>query len=475
LRIIRPETRLTGSLLNQEIHQFISEKEATGALPPGAGIAVSVIQGHDVLYQGTFGLRDRERNLPVTTETLFSVSSVTKNFTAAALMMAQEEGRLDLNAPINSSRTILPLKDPEVSRQVSVADILSHRTGVPIHDVLWYFGPDRTELLVKSLRHLDLIPQGFRKTFVYNNLMYGCLSVVFNEAMGESWESFVTRKILAPMGIKNSGDDVALPYSGTRAITRKEAPAIAPCNGLRTNIEGMTKWMDLHLNWGESSPGVRLMSRDSAEAMQSRQIPVEQVSPLIMQGLEWLLEDVAYGYGWFIGKAHGARVAFHTGISDGYSLVMVLLPEHRLGLTVLTNLNVSPIPGQMIQRLVDLHFGKAAPIAKPEQAAQPLASEVAQKVAPASRSIPDIEGVYQDPAYGTIEAMKTSLGVVLKYNGYEWPLSLHGEDDATVMMTALANPLPIPAKLETKEGRVESILIPLSFDPRVAPQRFARA
>jgi hypothetical protein len=215
------------------------------------------------------------------------------------------------------------------------------------------------------------------------------------------------------------------------------------------------------------------MSRESIQSMQSPQIPVKEVSPVITQGMDWLREDLAYGCGWFLSKVNGTQAVYHTGISDGYSTAMVLLPELSLGFTVLINQNVSPIPGKLIERLVDLYFGKDAATTTASRHS-PSPSAKVTNTQSVLKSVFSIEGVYTDPAYGTIQAVQTEEGILLKHNGYVWPLILQEEGHATVVMTALANPLPIPAQLEIKEGKVESILIPLSFDPRVAAQKFSR-
>src|SRR5262249_51714311 len=152
-----------------------------------------------VLFSGTYGLRDREGGLPVTPETRFDVCSLTKAFTATALLMASEEGKIDLDRPINESKTLFSLKDPDVTKKVTLNDLLSHRTGLPGHDLLWCCGGSSPNEYLQKISELELLPNSFRRSFNYNNLLYGVIGTLFQEWVGESWESYLEKRVFAPL------------------------------------------------------------------------------------------------------------------------------------------------------------------------------------------------------------------------------------------------------------------------------------
>jgi len=457
--------------LNAQLLEFISQKETSGALPPGAGIAVSVIKDGDVLYKGTFGLRERDRNLPVTPETVFEIGSLTKAFTATALAMASERGKLDLDQPINSSRDLITLSDSEASRKVSIADILSHRTGLPSNDLLWYFGPQKRDAqhedLHRAVGRLDLLPEGFRKSFNYNNLLYGLLGHRFDQLIRESWESCVSRSILAPLKMTSTvfGDstpveNVALPYVGTTRVPKVDMGAVGAAGTMRSSLQDMTTWMAFHLSGGKTLSGGQLLSESSIQLMQSKQIAVETLNPAIFQGLEWLGTDIGYGLGWFLGSMRGMKAVFHPGFIDGYSTSMLMIPEKKLGVVVLANVNLSSVPGLMIEKILSglLDQDSAEPAAPTEPSAKDLS----------------VIGKYENPAFGTVSVEFAGNRLALDYNGRKWTLNWKDETTAEFVITAFGLQMPLPVLAETVDGKVSKLSIPFSLDPRMGFQAFTR-
>ena len=170
------------------VRAFIARKELAGVWSPDAGLAVCAVRGGEPPVLAVNGLRERDRRLPVTPRTLFEIGSLTKAFTATALLMAREKG-LDLEQPINSAEDLLPFKDPAISSAVTILDVLSHRTGLPANDLLWYFNALNPGEVLRAVRNLDGIPGGFRREFIYNNLAYGALGHLFPKLLGDTWRT----------------------------------------------------------------------------------------------------------------------------------------------------------------------------------------------------------------------------------------------------------------------------------------------
>ena len=121
--------QVSARILEDVVKGALEQGARSGRLAAGTGLAVAVIEKGEVAYQGAFGLRDRARNLPVTTRTVFDVGSLTKSMTAAAFVTAAQQGALDLDEPLINRRT-LALRGP-ASGQVSLSDVLAHRVGLP--------------------------------------------------------------------------------------------------------------------------------------------------------------------------------------------------------------------------------------------------------------------------------------------------------------------------------------------------------
>lgn len=429
-------------------------------MPSETGIAISVVQNGDIVFTGTYGLRERDRHLPVTSQTLFEIGSLTKAFTVSALLHASEQGRLDLNRPINSSHDLLPMKDPETSQKISILDILSHRTGLPANDLRWYLGPKENETIRQAIQNLDGVPGAFRQSFIYNNLMYGALGQLFGDFVGQDWESAVTQNILSPLQmsstrcrLKGDESDIALPYINTRRVQNADMSAVTAAGAIRSNIEDMGRWLAFHLEKGKSLSGERVLSETSIEQMQEKQIAVEHANPLIFQGLEWLEESRSYGMGWFLGQTRGMKAVYHPGFIDGFSVALVMIPERRLGFVAMVNENFSTFPGLVIQNLL-------------EYILNPIEETPSQN--PPHKA----EGSYENSAYGVVSIRDN--GTVFEYNGHALPLTWKTETSGEMGISVSGLQFPLPVELTVRDGKVEQLTIPMGLDPRVSPQVFTR-
>jgi len=455
--------------LTQRVLDFAAAREAAGALPPGAGLAVAVIQNGEIVLTHTCGLRERDRNLPVTPRTRFEIGSLTKAFTAAAVLSPRDSGPVDVDRPINASTQLLHLSDAEVTRTISIADILSHRSGMAPHDLLWYFRRLEGRALLSRVAHLELVPGAFRRTFIYSNLMYGALGHLFDGLIGEGYDAFLTRRVLQPLNMRSTSlhitddeEDVALPYVEMRRVTRVDMSTISAAGGLKSTLQDMTRWVQCQLAAGRDPHGEELIPRDALALMHTRHMPADTVNPILLRGLEWLTETLEYGFGWFLGKTQGMKVVFHPALIDGFSLAVVMIPERRLGFVVMTNVNLSDAPGLLIQELLTalLH--------------RPATDEDSDEQRPLDRDRIVI-GTYENPAYGIVRVKQLRDQIVLEYEGNAWPLTWNSEHTAVVEVPAFGVRIPLPVTFDNHNGSVKHLSIPFSLDARVNPHVFTRA
>lgn len=453
--------------LDQAVREFVSREIAEGRLAPQTGIAVSVVRKGHVAYESAFGLRDRARALPVTTKTMFDIGSLSKSVTAAALLQLHERERLDIHEPLRA-RNLIELRGAH-SATVDLADILSHRAGLPAHDCLWYFGGYSTQELASRLAHLEPVPGAFREIIVYNNALYGCTSRIIEDTVNVAWDRYVTTEILAPLGmtattaaIATGADDEAVPYVGQNAVQRVDTSCIAAAGGLRSNVEDMSRWALFQLGQGGA-----LMTKASLDMMHEAKIPALGMNPLLLTGLEWLVPSAAYGFGWFLGEARGRKAIYHMGFIDGFSAVVVLFPDLELGIVVLANANLSAFPGLLAQHVFGHMTGdEAVPTATVPPAPTPPEEPAARDEVEPPR---EIEGTYVEPAYGRIDFVRKADGLGVAYRGHEWPLRFQSPNQASFTIQAFGLTLPISASFGD-----DRVAIPFSLDPRVPAQVFVR-
>lgn len=451
--------------IERVVRDVVAESEASSILAPQTGIAVAVVASGDVAYQGVFGLRDRAGALPVTPRTAFEVGSLTKSMTAAAFVKLAETRRVDLHAPLGGGSGGLGLPGA-ASAEVTLADILSHRTGLPAHDLLWYLGNYSPRELAARLEHLDLLTEGFRQIFVYNNILYGCTRLVIEDLLQSTWEGVLTDELFEPLGMRRTTpdprtliDDEALPYLGLAPARRTPAAAVGPAGAVRSSIEDMTAWALAQLGRRPS-----ILSESATRTMHEARISASGLNPLLLQGFEWL-GTPAYGYGWFVGEAAGQRAVFHMGCSDGFTTAVVLFPGLAHGFVAMANANLSRFPGLVAERLFARLTGREGPravSASPASAPAPAAPPVV--AAPSG-----VEGGYEHPAYGTIQVARMGEQLRLGWRGNEWPLLFVGPHEAVLTIAAFGLEIPLPVAFS--DDRVE---IPFALDPRVAPQAFVR-
>jgi CubicO group peptidase (beta-lactamase class C family) len=283
-----------------------------------SGIAVAVIKDGRLQYSGGFGFRDRCAPAKVDANTLFGIGSATKAFTSMAISLLAEQNPapLQLDVPIKQYLPDFAMKDPEATTKMTLEHILSHRTGLPRHDALWYLGPFARSQLIYRLRYLDPYPHAFGNRFVYNNMMYMVAGSVLEAVAGQTWENFVKTRIFSPLrmsqtdlsiGELSTRANYAKPYQLKTEMPIKDVENIGPAAEINSNVLEMANWVLLFLNHGLTSNGARLITAADLERMYTPYVTVPGQP------------GTGYGLGWFVGKIHDKRLVFHQGDTDGYS------------------------------------------------------------------------------------------------------------------------------------------------------------
>ena len=408
---------------------------------PGAAVAV-VRDGRVVLARG-YGVRTLGRAEPVDTATRFGIASNTKAFTATLLAQLVEEGKLEWDAPVTRWLPEFALSDPYVTRELTVRDLLVHRSGLGLGagDLLWWPASthDRAEI-VRRLRYIPLATS-FRTAYAYDNVLYLVAGQLVERVDGRSWEDAVRARLLARVGMTASttrhsdaaaGGNVATPHAEVEGRVRPVAPMASdntnPAGGINSTATDMARWMLVQLDSGRLADGSRLFTPASARELWTMVTPRTAMgaSPL---GLDHMRPRFrGYALGFDTKDYRGRFMLQHTGGLPGYLSMVTMLPDARVGVAVLTNAESGEAFSAITYALVDRLLGVAAPpdytalLARQREAGRARLAAAARTAAAArdTRRGPSLPlaryaGRYVDPWYGDVSLAVEQGRLVMRF------------------------------------------------------------
>lgn len=334
------------------------------------GLAVAIVKDDSMVFARGYGVRAIGTHDTVDTHTLFALGSTTKAFTAMAVALMVDAGKLRWDGPVASYVPGFVLRDPYVTHELRLRDLLTHELGFADPEYVWY-GSDQT--LADMIRRLRYLPPetSFRSHFAYNNVGYAAAGLIAGIANRSSWDDLVRTRILGPLGMSEAvmtgpelrgKANVTRPHSYVDDTLRtlpessqQLADPIAPAGSMYSNVLDMAKWLRFLLDSGRVD-GRRLVS-DTAFA--------EIMRPQVLVGRDEFYPTakltnpnfIAYGLAWFLEDYRGEKVAFHTGSIDGLVAIVGLMPARRLGLVVLANRDHAEVRHALMYRIFDSYLG----------------------------------------------------------------------------------------------------------------------
>ncbi|HUX07289.1 MAG TPA: serine hydrolase [Acidobacteriota bacterium] len=382
------------------------------------GVALAVVKDGKIVFTHCYGYRDLEQKLPVTPQTIFSIGSTTKAFTAFAMGILVDEGKVQWDKPVRTWLPDFQLMDEYASAHITPVDMLNHISGLPRHDGIWYNkGLSRKELY-NRLRYLEPSAE-FRQKFQYNNLMYTMAGYLVGQVSGGTWEDFVTERIFKPLGMSHSifgppedeSVDLASPYS-MRGGKLTKVPqyrdwAIGPCGSIYSTIEDMGKWLLVHLNNGKVGE-TALVTESTFNLLHS---------PKTVGGSSTAEMPIsAYGFGWSIQPYRGHHLLWHNGSIDGFFAFICFLPYDNYGMVILTNEDNHWLAEIVAYTTLDRVFNLEgidwnARVSEPPEEEAEEAEEASKEAEKAfvgrqgttpSHPLTEYVGTYEHPAYGRV-------------------------------------------------------------------------
>lgn len=329
------------------------------------GLAIAIVKDDKIVLAKGYGVKKLGDPTPVDERTLFAIGSSSKAFTAAAIAMLVDEGKLEWNDPTTKYLPGFETYDPYVTRELSVRDLLSHRSGLERGDFLWYGTENDRDEILRRTRFIK--PSwSLRSNFGYQNLMFLAAGQIVGKMNGKTWDEFIEDRLFTPLGMTSSGttirdfkngDNVATPHAKfdekIEPIAWRKIDNIAPAGSINSNAVDMAQWIRLQLGQG-TYQGQRLFSPAVAKEMHTPQtiIPLTGNNERLYPEAHFL----SYGLGWFLSDYRGKKVVDHGGAIDGMRAQVALLPEEKLGVVILTNMNGSALPHVLMYKVFDAYL-----------------------------------------------------------------------------------------------------------------------
>lgn len=345
------------------------------------GMAISIVKDGKIVHARGYGVRRLGSDARLDADTIIPTGSTGKAVTVAALAMLVDDGRLGWDDKVIDHLPDFRMHDPWVTREMTVRDLLAHRSGLGLGagDLLMVPRTSRSRAdIVHALRHIAPATS-FRSAYAYDNVLYVVAGALVEAVSGQSWESFLRERIFRPAGMATAVSDErdrfatrnrAQPHARLDPRIRGLGPqqvlpereglgqVAAPAGGLSWSARDFARWMQLQLAQGELPDGTRLWSAASACEMWTPQVPVP-IRPYPAPISEMTPQFSSYALGWNVQDYRGVKVLQHGGAVFGAIAFVVLVPEHDLGIALQMNAEDVGVLRGLGNELLDHYLGFA--------------------------------------------------------------------------------------------------------------------
>lgn len=409
------DNRLTG--LDAELQKVLSDWKA-------AGFAVAVVEKNKVIYAKGYGVKDIKTKDPVNENTLFAIGSCTKAFTSTLVGMLAAEGKLSYDEPVRRYLPSLEFYNHEMNNLITLRDMMSHKTGLPRHDLSWYLNQsENRDSLIQRIKHMEPTYRPKEK-YQYNNFMFLAQGVVVEKLTGKSWEQNMRDKLFKPLGMARSN----MPYSAVKNDMNLATPheykndstlqivphyniaGMGPAGAVYSSVSEMAHWVQAWIYGGKYNGAEVMPPLHFKEAMSAQSVSGPGVPDMMHPDIS----GANYGFGWGLSTYRGHYRVEHGGAIDGFIASTCFFPTDSIGIIVLSNQGLRQIPTIVRNLVADrmLKLPKADWNKEQLEArdkANKAAKEAKEKVgstrnihAKMSHPLAAYEGIYHHPGYGNM-------------------------------------------------------------------------
>jgi CubicO group peptidase (beta-lactamase class C family) len=423
-----------------DLDSYVAASMKTFDVP---GMAVAIVKDGKIVVAKGYGVRKLGYSTPVDQFTMFAIGSNTKAFTTAALATLVDAGKLAWDDPVYQRLPGFVMYDPYVSHEMTIRDLLTHRSGMGLGEGDLLFWPQSTYTrndIIYKLRFMKP-KSSFRSHYAYDNLLYMTAGQIIPAVTGTSWDDYIRQHIFAPLGMTHSvvsnkdfkpGDDYSAPHGSIegklQALPLEDLDNVGPAGSINSSAADMAKWVQVQLNRGRfADHNGRLFTEERSKEMWSPQtILSTNDPPAPLAGLKAKFAD--YALGWGLRDYHGRKLVGHTGGVAGFVSRVMLVPEENLGVVVLTNAEEDGAFDSILYHVLDYYFRvpptdwiaafKAVEDSDEKDAAEVVKKAAASRDANSKPSLPleKYAGVYNDTWYGPITIRYENGGLVITFD-----------------------------------------------------------
>ncbi len=419
-------------------------RQAVGV--PGMAIAI-VENGRTTLAKG-YGTRRLGGREAVTANTIFPNGSTGKAFTTAALAVLVDQGKIGWDDKVADRLPGFQMYDPWVTREMTIRDLLVHRSGLGLGAGDLLFVPSTNLTRKEAVRRLRYIKPAtsFRSGYAYDNVLYMVAGQLIEEVSGKTWEAFVEQNVLRAGGMKTATTDEkrfaavdrAYPHARINGAFRgvgdqhqlderaELGRTAAPAGGLAVSANDMARWLTIQLGHGKLPEGGQLFSeRQSAEMWKPLVLTPGGQLPPALKAAQPMFS--AYALGWSVQDYKGAKIISHDGAVFGFQATVVMIPDKNIGFSILINSEDGEVIRGLMYELLDHYLDQPAQdwatvwrTYKRERQQRAVAALATAETRPAevgpSLPLARYAGDYTDPWYGpiSIRAEKGGLRIDFK-------------------------------------------------------------
>jgi CubicO group peptidase (beta-lactamase class C family) len=398
--------------------KYVAKAAADWRVP---ALAIAVVKDDSVVFAKGYGVLQKGTSQPANEHTRFAIGSTTKAMTAASIAMLVDEGKLRLDDPVTKYIPELQLSDPWVTRELTIRDLLTHRSGLPGTDLFWASSWRYSQAdVIRGLRYIQPTAS-FRSKWQYHNVLYALSGVIIERVSGMPWEQFVKKRIFEPLGMNETEPlvsmivgkpNVAVPHAlindSVAVVPVRSTDPVASAGSVWSSVSDMAKWMRFVIDSGRVGNKRLIQQKTFAELVTPQiQAPMEEYPALQLAKPDYF----SYGLGWFIQDYRGQQVWMHTGSINGLCAIIGIEPNKRLGVYVLENLDHAELRHGLMYAAFDLFesgprrdwSADLKPIfTRPRPNAAATAAAAARATSPPSLPLERYAGTYVDSAYGTV-------------------------------------------------------------------------
>lgn len=421
------------------------------------GAAVVVVKDGEVVYLKGHGLKKQGAEDQVTPDTVFPIASCSKAFTATLLAGLIDDGKAKWDDKVRDHLPTFRLSDELADREVTLRDLLCHRTGMPRHDLLWAMAGSETDEVIRRWGK-GKPSTSFRSTWEYSNVPFTTAGAVAGKLTASDWPTATRKRLFDPLGMTASSctsrdgqaaaDHATAHYKGfdksVKPCPWDEVDFIGGAGCVNSSARDMGKWLRFQLAGGKAGDK-RVLAESALAETRSPQMLVKPAGPFLIYYPKKAGAFVNYGLGWFVHDYRGHAAVSHGGTLTGFRAQVMMVPDKKVGVCVLSNLRPSLVPEAVCKTVLDHLLGLPAEdwVKFHVEAQAGLDGQVAlgrfnraalrKKDTKPTLPPPKYAGKYDEPAYGRAVVAEKDGALSLTWGRYTFKLEHHHYDTFTAV------------------------------------------